>query len=386
MGTHSRNEYLQTIRPRYRSASKDDKKRILDEFCLTCGYHRKYAIRILNSNKPVNSRDNLSRRGRKKIYENSMIATVLTDIWTMTNLPCSKRLKEILPLWLPFYDKHPLDQDTYHKLLSISPATIDRIMAQDRAKFGKLGLSATKPGSIIKKHIAIKTGQWDESIPGYLEADTVAHCGTSMAGMFVFTINCVDIASQWTEQRACWGKGEKGVLAQIKSIENNLPMPIKGFDCDNGSEFLNWHLIKHFTERKRPVDFTRSRPYQKNDNAHIEGKNWTHIRQYLGYQRFDNPEMVELLNDLYMNEWNLYFNFFIPSVKLIEKRRNGSKIIRVHDKPQTPYQRLIQSEHVDEDIKLRLAELYVMLNPVELQKQMTTKIKNIINSVKKDNI
>jgi len=205
-----------------------------------------------------------------------------------------------------------------------------------------------------------------------------------MAGMFVFTINCVDIASQWTEQRACWGKGEKGVLKQIKSIENNLPMPIKGFDCDNGSEFLNWHLIKHFTERKRPVDFTRSRPYQKNDNAHIEGKNWTHIRQYLGYQRFDNPELVELLNDLYMNEWNLYFNFFIPSVKLIEKRRNGSKIIRVHDKPQTPYQRLIQSEHVDDDIKLRLAELYVTLNPVKLQEQMTVKIKNFINTAMKE--
>lgn len=152
MGTSSRNEYLQTIRPRYRSASKDDKKRILDEFCLTCGYHRKYAIRILNSNKPVNSRDNLSRRGKKKIYENSMITTVLTDIWKMTNLPCSKRLKEILPLWLPFYDKHPLDQDTYYKLLSISPATIDRIMAKDRAKFGKLGLSATKTGSIIKTY------------------------------------------------------------------------------------------------------------------------------------------------------------------------------------------------------------------------------------------
>lgn len=384
MGTNSRNEYLQTIRPRYRSASKDDKKRIIDEFCLTCGYHRKYAIRILNSNKPVNSRDNLSRRGRKKIYENSMITTVLRDIWKMTNLPCSKRLKEILPLWLPFYDKHPLDQDTYYKLLSISPATIDRIMAKDRAKFGKLGLSATKPGSIIKKQIAIKTGQWDESIPGYLEADTVAHCGASMAGMFVFTINCVDIASQWTEQRACWGKGEKGVLEQIKSIENNLPMPIKGFDCDNGSEFLNWHLIKHFTERKKPVDFTRSRPYQKNDNAHIEGKNWTHIRQYLGYQRFDNPELVELLNDLYMNEWNLYFNFFIPSVKLIEKRRNGSKIIRVHDKPQTPYQRLIQSEHVDDNIKLRLAELFVTLNPVKLQQQMTVKIRNIINTAMKE--
>ena len=381
MGTQSKFEYLQTIRPRYRSASRQDKMRILDEFCATCGYNRKYAIRILNTYRPVNSPVNLSRRGRSKVYKEDLILTVLTDIWKTTNLPCSKRLKAILPLWLPFYENEHLSEETYRKLLTISPATIDRLMAKDRAKFGKLGLSTTKPGSILKKHIPVKTGQWDENCPGFLEVNTVAHCGTSVAGMFVFTLNSVDIASQWTEQRATWGKGEMGVLNQIKSIEENLPFPIKGFDCDNGTEFLNWHLLRYLTQRKRPIDFTRSRPYRKNDNAHIENKNWTHIRQYLGYQRFENKDLVDLMNDLYQNEWNLYFNFFMPSAKMISKQRVGSKIIKVLDKPKTPAQRLFDSNDISDDTKQKLNETYKAINPFQLQKQMKTKIRNIIKLV-----
>lgn len=381
MGTQSKFEYLQIIRPRYRSASKQDKIRILDEFCITCGYNRKYAIRILNSRQQVNSPKNLSKRGRSKVYREDLILTVLTDIWKTTNLPCSKRLKAILPIWLPFYEKEHLSEETYGKLLNISPATIDRLMAKDRAKFGKLGLSTTKPGSLLKKHIPVKTGQWNEQKPGFLEADTVAHCGTSVAGMFVYTLNCVDIASGWTEQRACWGKGEKGIMEQIKSIEESLPFPIKGFDCDNGSEFLNWHLLRYLTQRKKPIDFSRSRPYKKNDNAHIENKNWTHIRQYLGYQRFEDQGLVDLMNDLYQNEWNLYFNFFMPSVKLISKKRVGSKTVKVHDQPKTPAQRLIESEYVNENTKQYLAVTLKSLNPFQLQKQMESKIRNIIYQV-----
>ena len=386
MGTKSKSEYLRAIRPRYKAASKPEKAKILDEFCNTCQYNRKYAIRILNSNKSVNSSENLSRRGRKKIYQEELIETVLTDIWQATNLPCSKRLKAILPLWLPFYVKQPLSDQIIKKLHNISPATIDRIMAKDRAKFGKLGLSTTKPGSLLKKHIPVKTGQWNENRPGYLEVDTVAHCGTSMAGMFVFTLNSVDIASGWTEQRACWGKGEKGVVEMVKSIEENIPFNLSGFDCDNGSEFLNWHLLKYLTNRKRPVDFSRSRPYKKNDNAHVENKNWTHIRQYLGYQRFDNKELVDMMNDLYQNEWNLYFNFFIPSVKLISKQRVGSKTIKVYDKPKTPAQRLIQSEFINEQIKQKLVETCLTLNPFQLQNKMKLKIRNIIKIVNQHNI
>ena len=268
-------------------------------------------------------------------------------------MPCAKRLKAILPLWLPFVELE-IPPEIEHKLLSISASTIDRLLAKIRSKYNKIGISTTKPGSILKKKITILTQQWDQTIPGFLEADTVAHCGTSIAGMFVYTVNTVDIASGWIEQRATWGKGEQGVLKAIKNIETAIPFQLKGFDCDNGSEFLNWHLLRHFSERKHPVSFTRSRPYKKNDNAHIENKNWTNVRQYLGYQRFENQQIVAMLNDLYSTEWRLYFNFFIPSVKLIDKYRVRSKIVKKYDKPKTPAQRLIESEHVSQQQKICL--------------------------------
>lgn len=381
MSTTTKYELLEAMMSKYKIATKSLKKQILDEYCSICGYNRKYAIRLFNSSVSSNSIKNLSKRGRKKIYDDPIILEVIRYFWVKTNLPCSKRLKAIIPLWLPFYDKHPLSQIIKQKILNISPSTIDRLMGNQRAKFNKLGLSTTKPGSILKKHIPVKTQQWDEKVPGYLEADTVAHCGTSVAGMFVYTVNTVDIASQWTEQRAVWGKGEKGVREAVENIEQHLPFSLKGFDCDNGSEFLNWHLLRFFLQRKQKVHFTRSRAYQKNDNAHIENKNWTHVRQYLGYQRFDKKQLVDLINDLYKNEWNLYFNFFIPSVKLIQKERVGSKIIKKYDKPKTPYQRLLESDDFDLKTKNELINQFEKLNPLELQKEMMNKIKNIINSV-----
>lgn len=381
MSTATKYEILKSIRPRYRSCSKSEKKVILDEFCATCRYNRKYAVRLLNSRTFPKTSKNLSKRGRKKQYNNPMIFKVLRDIWVATNLPCSKRLRAILPLWLPYYDSLSLPDLVKCQLLKMSPATIDRLMAPSRAKFTRQGLCTTKPGSIIKKHIPIKTNQWDEQRPGFMEADAVAHCGNSAIGTFVFTVNWVDISTTWNQQRAVWGKGEKGVLIAIQNMEKSMPFPVLGFDCDNGSEFLNWHLIKYFTNRKRPVQFTRARAYMKNDNAHIENKNWTHVRQYLGYQRFDIPDLVIKLNELYSTEWNLYFNFFIPSVKLIEKKRVGSKIIKKYDKPKTPFQRLLESEYIPFKTKKNLQAQFVNLNPFELQKQMSLKIKTILNIV-----
>ena len=380
MSTTTKYELLQALRARYLSSSRHTKKLILDEFCSLCGYNRKYAIRLFNSDVSVKSIENLSKRGRKKVYNDPLITEVLRDIWVITNLPCSKRLTALLPQWLPFYTKRPIPDHIMDKLLNISAATIDRLMRPHRARFGKLGLPTTKPGSLIKRHIPVKTLQWDETIPGFMEADTVAHCGTSVAGMFVYTINTVDIATQWTEQRAVWGKGERGVVSAIEDIETHLPFKLKGFDCDNGSEFLNWHLIRYLTKnRKKPVKVTRSRSYQKNDNAHIENKNWTHIRQYLGFQRFNHPEMVNMLNHLYTSEWNLYFNFFIPSMKLIKKERIGSKIIKKYDRPKTPYQRLEESKHIDPSTKTMLKKQFESLNPFEIQERMKEKIKQIID-------
>ena len=378
MSPLSRKEYLENIRERYKSASKKEKNLMLDEFCQVCNYNRKYAIRLINS-KPGKKRFE-AKRGRKKHYTDPLLKKVLRDIWVATNLPCSKRLKAILPIWLPHYDDE-LPDYVYLQLLSISPASIDRLMKPDRDKLTKKGLPTTKPGSLLKKHIPVKTDQWNETQPGFVEVDAVAHCGSSTAGMFAYTINCVDIATSWTEQRAVWGKGERGVLQSIENIEHSLPFDIQGFDCDNGSEFLNWHLYRYFVDRKKPVKFTRSRPYRKNDNAHVEGKNWTHIRQFLGYERFDKIEIVQQLNDLYVSEWRLYHNFFMPSSKLVEKQRVGSKVKKKYDDPKTPFQRILDSPYIDQTTKAELQKQFDQLNPFDLQKKMFGKIKRILKNV-----
>lgn len=202
MRNASKKHYIELLRERYQLASRKERELILDELCATLGYHKKHAIRLLNATSTKKQPQSLSKRGRKHQYDDPMILEVLLDIWRVTNLPCSKRLKAILPLWLPHYEAFIIPEPILQKLQKISAATIDRLMQPIRAKYHKLGLSTTKPGSIIKKHIPIKTNQWDESIPGFLEADTVAHCGNSTADMFVYTLNCVDIATGWTEQRA----------------------------------------------------------------------------------------------------------------------------------------------------------------------------------------
>lgn len=375
MSRESKKEYLAAIRIRYKAASKEEKKKILDEFCNNCNYNRKYAIRLLNA-KSVKKRKK-KRAGRKKKYHNDEIKNFLKKLWKTTNLICSKRLKTIIPLWLPYYSEE-ISTESSKLLLEISAATIDRILQPDRKKHKKLGLATTKPGSLIKKQVPIKTDQWDENKAGFIEADTVAHCGKSVSGQFVYTVNSVDIATGWIESRAIWGKGQKGCFEAIRSIEKALPFRILGFDSDNGSEFLNWHLLSYFTKRKKPVSYTRSRSYQKNDNAHIEGKNWTHIRQYLGYMRFDNPKMIEIMNDLYENEWSYFFNFFIPSVKLISKHRVNGQQKKRYDSPKTPFQRLLDCGEVSKLEKERLTKLSKRLDPFKLQKNIELKIKNIL--------
>ena len=380
MSSGSKKEYLGAIHRRYRRASRKEKARILDEFCATCGYHRKHAIRLLHTFRHFSSPKH-KKRGRKSVYASEDILIPLKRIWLAANLPCSKRLKPILPLWIPGYVESfgELSAEAQATLLSISPATIDRLLKPVRVKYKGRGKTTTKPGTLLRKHIPVKTNQWDETRPGFLEADSVAHCGTSMAGMFAFTIDCVDIATGWTEQRAVWGKGETAVLQQVEDIESSLPFQLRGFDCDNGSEFLNHHLLKYLSDRQHPVQFTRSRAYHKDDNAHIEQKNWTHVRQWLGYHRFDNPDVVPLLNKLYTTEWRFFHNFFCPSVKLIEKKRIASKTIKRYDKPKTPYQRIMESPHITTGTKKELAELFHTLNPFSLRKALEKRLKEIFH-------
>jgi hypothetical protein len=382
MSPRSKREYTEAVHKRYKHASRSEKKVILDEFCATTGYHRKYAIILLKGfkrfSKPVRK-----KRGRKARYRKDEIIKPLKKIWLAANLPCSKRLKAILPLWLPGYHERfgMLPLDVVQALRHISPATIDRVLKPVRTKYGRHGRSTTKPGTLLRRQIPIAVNQWDETRPGFLEADMVAHCGDTTEGMYISTLDLVDIATGWTEQRAVWGKGERGVLEQIADVESSLPFPVLGFDCDNGSEFLNYHLLRHFTERTQPVSFTRSRAYHKDDNAHIEQKNWTHVRQWLGYDRFDDPSRVDLLNDLYRNEWRLFHNFFCPSVKLIAKERIGSKTIKRHDIPRTPYQRIMLSNHISESIKQSLAKELETLNPFVLRQTMEAKLKKIFSII-----
>jgi len=378
MSPGARMEYLKSIVVRYRKASKKQKTVILDEFCQTCGYNRKYAIYLLYTFKRF-TKPKLKKRGKPSKYNRPDVIDPIRRIWLAANLPCSKRLKAILPQWVGFYHKEyeSLPIKIVQLLLKISAPTIDRILKSCKAKYKARGKCATKPGTLLKEHILVKTNQWDESRPGFLEADSVALCGQRLEGDFTYIVDYTDIATAWNEQRAVWGKGETGVLEQTKDVEAAIPFNLLGFDCDNGSEFLNWHLLRHFTERPKPIQFTRSRPYHKDDNAHIEQKNWTQVRQWLGYSRFDNPAVVPLLNDLFRNEWRLYHNFFMPSVKLIEKKQIAAKTIKRYDKPKTPYQRILESKYVPKAIKHSLKERFEQLNPFQLRKAIDAKLKKI---------
>jgi len=371
-------EYLETIYLRYKKASLKGKTLILNEFCLNCGYHRKHAIRLLSHFKRF-TKPKPKKRGRPSTYKDPSILQPLKKIWLAANLPCSKRLKVILPLWLPGYVKEfgSLPLDVVQALRRISRATLDRLLEPTRIKYRGRGRSTTKPGTLLRKQIPIKTNQWDETKPEFLEADTVAHCGESLLGQFAYTIDTVDIATGWTEQRAVWGKGETDILRQIQDIEDSLPFPLLGFDCDNGSEFLNWHLMKHLQQRDKPVQFTRSRPYHKDDNAHVEQKNWTHVRQWLGYHRLDKPALVGLMNDLYTQEWRLYHNCFLPSVKLVEKKLVEGKAIKRYDEPKTPYQRVLESTQVSASVKRSLKQEFDGLNPFRLRKVIEGKLNTI---------
>jgi hypothetical protein len=381
MSPQSKREYIEAVFRRYKHASRTQKGSILDEFCATLELHRKHAIRTLRSYKRF-TKPKPKKRGPKPLYHDKNILVVLKRIWLAANLPCSKRLKAILPLWIPGYQSFfaPLPADINQRLLQISPATIDRLLRPTRIHYTRRGRSTTKPGTLLRNQIPIGVNQWDQTKPGFLEADSVAHCGESMLGQFAYTIDCVDIATGWSEQCAVWGRGETGVMEQLRLIETALPFPILGFDCDNGSEFLNHHLFRHFTERKNPVQFTRSRSYHKEDNAHIEQKNWTHVRQWIGYGRLDNPSVVPLLNDLYRSEWRLFHNFFCPSVKLLDKEQVGSKTIKRHDSPKTPFQRIIDSPHIPQSYKEKLSSQFLTLNPFALRKAMETKLKKVFNS------
>lgn len=379
MTRQEKQAYFEAIYKRYGKANRTDKGKILDEFCAVCNYQRKYAIRKLNH--PIRKYKK-RKSGRRSVYQQPGVLSVIKTIWFATDQMCGKRLVTAIPLWLPHYESfyHPLAPDIKHKVLSASAATLDRLLHPLRVHH-RGGLSGTRPGTLLKNQIPIRTDSWDINQPGFMEADTVAHCGQSLRGDFVWSLTLTDILTEWTECRATWNKGSAGVIRQIQSIEQALPFPLRGFDCDNGSEFLNYHLWRYFTEHPNLPQFTRSRPYKKNDNAHVEQKNWTHVRHLFGYDRFEEQGLIELMNDLYSNEWSLYQNHFCPTMKLLSKQRIGARYIKKYGKAQTPYERVIKCQLVKDETKQKLEKLHQSLNPFVLKQTIEIKLKEIFSHV-----
>jgi len=368
-------DYLKKIYQRYHKSSKKEKKQILDEFCKVCDYNRKYAIWLLNAMPPEDRP--ISRRKRNYKYLHQTIS-VLEEIWKSTGYLWSVRLKAALPLWIPWAkQRFYMTPEIEKQLLTISPATIDRRLKNKKYQIKKRKYSSTRPGYLLKSQIPIKTDNWDVHIPGFMESDLVSHGGSSAEGDFIHSLNCTDIYTTWTETRAIMGKGQTDALKKMQEIKDSLPFPLLGLDPDNDGIFINYHL-KAFCD-KHKIQFTRSRPYKKDDNAHIEQKNWTHVRKIFGYLRYDSQQACDAMNDLYRNELTWFMNLFLPSVKLVKKIRVGSKIKRIYDEPKTPFQRLCEcdTKYIYLEKIKEIKKLFQSLNPLKLSKTIDKKLNKI---------
>src|SRR6202162_2774577 len=298
-------------------------------------------------------------------------------LWTGWWDRCGRRLVAMLPEWIPPYEQHErrMPGEVREKLLLASGRTLDRLLEPLRAQGS--GRSLTRPGTLLRQQIPIRGSVWEEGKAGLLEVDTVALCGGSVAGQFVWVLDGVDYATTWVEVRAIWGRGQAGTLAALKDMEAGLPFPLLGLDSDNGGEFLNYHVLKWLQKRQRPVFMTRSRPYKKDDNAHVEQKNWTHIRQSFGYERHDNPEVVEPMNILARGAYGQLHNYFHASLKLEGKEMHQGKLQRHYGDARTPLARVLASTEVTEQTKQRLRQEKAGLNPFALKQAVDRSLKAI---------
>lgn len=356
-------EYLQAVRGRYLKAIKADKKKVLDEFVRVTGYHRKSAIRALNRPFPTKG---IKKRGRPKKY-NSAVASELKYLWEITDHLCSKRLHPFLPELLNILKRnggHIISQEVEADLRALSPATMDRLLRTCHQNEGRSRFSTTRPGTLLKNSIPIRTfADWVEDSPGFFETDTVAHCGDSVEGFYLCTLSAVDVATGWIECIGTWGKGQSRIQAGIHRIRQRLPFPMLGLDSDNGSEFINQHLLGYC--RQEHITFTRSRSYKKNDSCHVEQKNWNVIRRVVGYGRYSSHAALEMLNQVY-TDLRLYMNFFQPVMKIVSKARHGARVHKIYDTAQTPYQRLLKHDILSEGKRTELMDQYYSLNPATL--------------------
>lgn len=360
VGPQAIREYVARMRERYERAGREAKGGLLDEVCEVTGYHRKAVIRLLRRPAPAGPR---RRRGRRVAYGPEVVRA-LRAIWTAAGYPWSVRLKALLPLWLPWGRRRlRLTAATERALRQISARQIDRRLQPYKRELRTRMYGRTKPGTLLKHHIPVQTERWNTTAPGFTEIDLVSHSGDCAAGEFVHSLNVTDIHTTWVETRAVLGKSQERVRQALETIRTALPFPLRGIDSDNGSEFINGHLYRYCQARQ--IQFTRGRPYKKDDNAHIEQKNWTHVRKLIGYDRYDSPAALTALNALY-GDLRLLQNLWLPSVKLVKKTRVGSRLRRQYDAPQTPLERVRACPAADRAKVAALERLQSTLDPFVL--------------------
>ena len=366
-------EYVQALRKRYFRAAKEEKGKMLDEFTQVTGLHRKAAIRLLN--RPDAPGGN-KRHGRPAMYKD--VLQPLIAIWEASDRLCSKRLQPFLPEMIRVLRQHgeqQIDASKEAQLCRISPSTIDRLLRPCRKLGGRRGLTTTRPGSLLKSSIPIRTfADWQENKPGFMEIDLVAHCGETTEGFYLNTLCAVDVASGWTECLPVWGKGQERVGGAVHRVRQRLPFPLLGLDSDNGSEFINQHLFTYCQREK--ISFTRSRSYKKNDSCYVEQKNGNVVRRLVGYDRYTSKAAYQCLERLY-DSVRLYMNFFQPTMKLVSKTRHGAKVNKAYDTARTPYQRLLEAGMLTEVKQQKLAATYHGLNPVLLLKQINSNLEQL---------
>lgn len=354
---------------RYRKVGKTERARILDELCALTGWHRDHGRKALRQalRPPPPPK---APRPRPRVYGEELKQPLL-KVWATLDAPCGKRLAAVMAETVAALERHgelSLTQAERDQMLRVSAATIDRLLAPERRRLRVKGRQGTKPGSILKSKITIRTfNEWDDARPGFCEVDLVAHDGGDGRGEFCQTLDLTCVATGWTEARAVPNKAQVHVFHALQDIQAHLPFALLGIDSDNGSEFINNNLFDYCTQHH--ITFTRARAYRKNDNCFVEQKNWTHVRQQVGYARYDSPAELEALNELY-GYLGPYMNFFLPQMRLVEKTRQGAIVRRRHDRPTTPYRRILESKQIPEKTKRGLRRRYLDLNPAELKRQI----------------
>jgi hypothetical protein len=365
----------------YRKVSKKEKGRILDELVAMTGYNRWYVVGLMRWNgkvirvgrrvRLVGDLGKKAKRTRHRLYDDTVLDS-LKEIWAIMDCICGKRLAAILPEVIPILERHReivLDTAIRQKLLQISASSIDRLLTAERRKWMLRGRSGTKPGSMLKHQIPIRTfADWNEKQAGFVEIDLVGHDGGDASGDYCQTLDVTDVASTWTETCAVINKAQVWVFDALKSIRTHLPFPLLGIDSDNGSEFINHHLLRYCRQEK--ITFTRGRSGKKNDGCFVEQKNYSVVRRAVGYARYDSVAQLRLLNELY-GYLRLYTNYFQPVMKLLSKERNGAKVKKTYDEPKTPYQRLMDMSGISSENKQRLKTEYASLNPAQLKREIT---------------